>query len=105
MSYRRLKADRIFDGEQMHEGQLLLLNDDGTIEAITADDGEAAEVYTGILSPGFVNSHCHLELSHLKNKVAPGEGMVQFLIDIVNARRNDDAEKMHAIARAENEMW
>ena len=24
------------------------------------------KIYHGILCPGFINSHCHLELSHLK---------------------------------------
>lgn len=89
----------------MHEGRLLLLQEDGTVEAIIADDGETSENYAGILCPGFINSHCHLELSHLKDKVAEGEGMVQFLIDVVHARKNADEGKMEAIRKAERELW
>lgn len=105
MTNRRLRADKIFDGEELKEGQVLLLQDDGTIEAIIPDDGNEAEPYNGILCPGFINSHCHLELSHLKNKVPPGEGMVQFLIDVVKARRHFHEDKMLPMEKAERHMW
>ena len=38
------------------------------------DAGEGIEVYSGIISPGFVNAHCHLELSHLKGKIPQKTG-------------------------------
>jgi cytosine/adenosine deaminase-related metal-dependent hydrolase len=37
------------------------------------------EFYNGILSPGFVNAHCHLELSHLQGVAPPQAGMAGFL--------------------------
>ena len=30
------------------------------------------EIFNGILCPGFVNAHCHLELSHLLGKLEKG---------------------------------
>ena len=104
MAHRRLKAAKIFDGEKLTEGQLLILQQDGTVEGIVPDDGSGSETMEGILCPGFINSHCHLELSHMKSKVPPGGGMVQFLIDIVHARRRTDEGKMEAIRMAENEL-
>ena len=37
------------------------------------------EVFSGILCPGFVNSHCHLELSHLKGSVKQEKGLINFI--------------------------
>ena len=31
------------------------------------------EIFKGILCPGFVNAHCHLELSHLLGKTKKGK--------------------------------
>lgn len=52
--------------------------------------GECApgeEVLQGAIVPGFVNSHCHIELSHLHGKFRKGTGMAGF-IDQINALRD-----------------
>jgi cytosine/adenosine deaminase-related metal-dependent hydrolase len=36
------------------------------------------EFYSGILVPGFLNAHCHLELSHLSGAIPPGGGFTAF---------------------------
>ncbi len=87
------------------EGKLLLLKPGGEVEAVINDDGEGAESFSGILLPGLINCHCHLELSHLRSLVPPGLGMVDFLISVVQARKNDHKGKEVAIAEAEAEMW
>ena len=59
---------------------------DGTILAV----GECAPdeiVSEGALVPGFVNGHCHVELSHLHKKFVKGTGMAGF-IDQINALRD-----------------
>ena len=45
------------------------------------------EVAQGAIVPGFVNSHCHIELSHLHKKFRKGTGMAGF-IDQINALRD-----------------
>ncbi len=44
------------------------------------------EYYSGIIIPGFVNAHCHLELSHLKGKIEQGQGLSQFIKKVQNIR-------------------
>ena len=70
--YQKFQATQIFTGTELLEGPLVFITKkDGTIEAIVGveEAGEQIQHFEGILSPGFINAHCHLELSHLKNKI------------------------------------
>src|SRR5947208_1549861 len=63
------------------------------------------EQVSGIICPGFVNTHCHLELSHLKDKVKQRTGLVNFIIDIQTNRGADSALVLEAAAKADAEMY
>ncbi len=66
---------------------------------------ELAEKYEGILTPGFINAHCHLELSYLKGKVAKHTGLHGFVKDLMAVRKFSFDEEINAsIETAENEM-
>jgi cytosine/adenosine deaminase-related metal-dependent hydrolase len=59
---------------------------------------------SGALVPGFVNAHCHLELSHLKSKFPEKTGLPQFL-SLVTQQRNVPIEIINeAMEMAEKEM-
>lgn len=66
--------------------------------------GEGVEHFEGILSPGFVNCHCHLELSHMKGKIPEKTGLVDFVFKVVTERGASEEEILVAIAHAETEM-
>ncbi|MCH5600188.1 hypothetical protein [Niabella ginsengisoli] len=85
MAYIKLQADQIFDGYLFHENKVLVLQSDGTVEEIIAieDAGGDAQKIPGILSPGFINCHCHLELSHLKDQIAENTGLAGFVRQVV----------------------
>ena len=63
-------------------------------------------IFKGALIPGFVNSHCHLELSHLKGKFRKGTGMAGF-IDQINELRDSSSsqEKSNCIERELKGLW
>ena len=66
--------------------------------------GEDIEECNGILCPGFVNAHCHLELSHLKGLVSEKTGLVDFILSVVNERHFEERVILQAIEKAEDEM-
>ena len=63
------------------------------------------EQVSGIICPGFVNTHCHLELSHLKDKVTQRTGLVNFIIELQKSRGAVSALIADAIEKADKEMY
>ena len=108
MSYRKFNADNLFDGYRLlGEGQVLITEEAGKISAIVpvSEAGDDVEKMDGILSPGLVNCHCHLELSHLKDVIPPHTGLIEFLCSVVTKRGFDPAVIKQEIERAEKEMY
>lgn len=106
--YRKFKADQVFTGTGILSGDhVLITTNNGTIVDIVNSDnaGDNIEVFKGLLSPGFINAHCHLELSHLKNKIAAGTGLVDFVQTVMTTRGATAEEKSEAMQAAEEEMY
>ncbi|HTB27101.1 MAG TPA: amidohydrolase family protein [Puia sp.] len=106
MSYRKLKADYLFDGYKMQKSVVLICTQNGIIETIVDEDqaGEGIENLSGILSPGFINCHCHLELSHLKGLIQEKQGLVDFVLSVIGRRQLPEELKLEAILNAESDM-
>jgi cytosine/adenosine deaminase-related metal-dependent hydrolase len=105
---QKITADKIYPISQAPlENAIVITDDAGKILAIEnrADhDPTSVAYHPGMLIPGFVNTHCHLELSHMKGKVDTGTGLIPFITGVVTKRNADPAEIADAIARAEAEM-
>lgn len=107
---RLLTADHIFNGEAFFQNALLVLNDDGSVHDFlrTADRSqlETAEHFRGTLSPGFINTHCHLELSHMLGKVSQGKGFAKFATELIPQRNYiSPGEIAEVCAKADAEMY
>jgi cytosine/adenosine deaminase-related metal-dependent hydrolase len=109
---KSFKADYIFPvcADPIKNG-IVTVDDFGKIIAVI-DPSLLPETYNapveqlnGIICPGFVNTHCHLELSHLREKVKQRTGLVNFIIDIQKSRDLDSAMVLDAAARADTEMY
>lgn len=108
MSVKRITASYIYTldaGEPIRNGFVEYDDTDGTILNV----GECASdevVQDCAIVPGFVNSHCHVELSHLHGKFVKGTGMAGF-IDQINALRdwagNDVKTKL--VQQWMDKMW
>jgi len=89
MNYRKIKADYLFTGSGLAgPDKVLVITAEGIIEAIlpAEEAGEDVEYQPGLLSPGFINCHCHLELSHMKGVLPERNGLVDFLLAIMRQR-------------------
>lgn len=107
LTYRKFKADQLFTGTEMLDRDKVLVTDaSGSVIAIVdqSEAGEDVQHLNGILSPGFINCHCHLELSHMKGMVPEQTGLVDFVFAVVNDRHFPDEEILDAINQAEDEM-
>jgi len=93
-------SPRIKDG-------VVILDGDKIARITTRDkvSKEQLETYHGIIIPGFINTHCHLELSHLKGKVDSGTGLISFIDQVVKYRDSDQQEIDAAIIEADEFMW
>lgn len=63
------------------------------------------EIVKGAIVPGFVNAHCHLELSHMLGKVTPKSGLVDFLISIMKLRASEEAVIIKEASNADALMF
>jgi cytosine/adenosine deaminase-related metal-dependent hydrolase len=106
--YQKFQASLLFTGNQLLDDadQVLITKADGTVDALVPvfEAGEDVQQLDGILSPGFVNAHCHLELSHMKGMIPPHSGLQEFVKQIVALRQVETELIQEAIVLAEAEM-
>src|SRR6056297_833816 len=90
---RRIAANYIFSltSKPLKNG-IVEIDDQGKILDIINTKGELSEsrnleFYNGVLVPGFVNTHCHLELSELKNVLEEKKGLPFFIQQMFEYRK------------------
>jgi cytosine/adenosine deaminase-related metal-dependent hydrolase len=109
---RKLTADYIFPIFQppVKNGIVIVDNNGLVLENVIDPDIidysiSDVETHTGFICPGFINSHCHLELSYLKGKMSEHTGLDKFIIELEQIRKGiKEDEKTNAILNAEDEM-
>lgn len=105
----KLSADYIhpISSEPIPNG-VVILNQEGIILDIdlTANhDPSSVKKYKGHLVPGFINTHCHLELSHMQNIAYSGTGLLDFIAKVVSLREFPKDIIDEAMVTADRKMW
>ena len=98
----------LFDGHQfLGPDKVLILDTAGTVQAIVDKNEAGGDIQhlEGFLSPGFVNTHCHLELSHMKGVIPEKTGLPAFLTAVMTQRGSPSPETEAQLTAAETAMW
>ena len=106
--YRKFTADYIFNGYQMLAGQQAIITDNNgrILDVLPVQNaGDEIQQLDGLICPGFINAHCHIELSHLKGLIPEGGGLVNFVQQVMTQRKATDEVVQQAIEDAASEMY
>ncbi len=111
---KSFRADYVFPvcADPIKNG-IVTVDDAGMVIAVadqnTPPPGAVADVpveqLSGIICPGFVNTHCHLELSHLRGKIARHTSLAGFIKDVQQEMASDERQVLDAAYAADHEMY
>lgn len=104
---KKFSAEKIFTGKEILTDKVIVTDDTGKILAIDSTENHSPESvwkFDGAICAGFVNAHCHLELSYMRNRISRGNGLVQFVKDLLTIRNESLEVVLAAIEDANEEM-
>lgn len=89
---------------------IVSVDENGVIVDIVDTNGQLPELerlehHSGIIVPGFINAHCHLELSHLQGKLSEKNGMGGFLGEINLLRSIPEEDMLIAARKSDRDMY
>lgn len=107
---RRFSANYVYpiSGAPIRNGVVVLDSNNCIVEVLNPKGNEkefaSMEFHNGVLVPGFVNAHCHLELSHLKDRLLKLQGIAGFVSQIRQLRGDESADIDKSIQHALTEL-
>ncbi|MDR0907000.1 MAG: amidohydrolase family protein [Rikenellaceae bacterium] len=99
---RRFSAHLILTPDGLMPDAVVTVDDTGAVVEVRQverlDSEAGVEFHSGIIVPGFVNAHCHFELSYLRRAIPAGGGFGAFARGIAENRGRFSAEERVAAA-------
>jgi cytosine/adenosine deaminase-related metal-dependent hydrolase len=111
MRMKKFAADFAFtlDGSAKPVERPLVVTDEAgkilSVSQYSQDELSDTEYHEGILIPGMVNAHCHIELSHLKGAFRQATGMSGFIYQINELRESVDEKGRFEAMKGEFENF
>lgn len=109
---RFLSANYLFPIHQqpIKDGVLVIDEEGKIIDLIdpfiaSVSDVLPVEKFEGILCPGLINAHCHLELSHLRGKLMQKKKLTHFISEVIEKRNAEEGIILDAMKVADSEMY
>lgn len=105
MKSRKISSHYLITGGRLYRNPLITVDGDGSIISVEHDISNTdslanVEFYSGLLIPGMVNTHCHIEYSYMCGKIAQGRGLPHFISSIIEAKRDENISEEKKIAAA-----
>jgi aminodeoxyfutalosine deaminase len=96
-------------GEVLKNG-IVVVDNEGTILDVIDTGGELRELasmefHAGIIVPGFVHAHTHLQLSHLRGIIQPNSGIIPFLKQVALLKNASEETVVHSARQWDRLMW
>ncbi len=105
---RTYSADIIYPGNSPAiKNGYIAIDEQGKITKLgeLTSDINIDQHFEGGICPGFINAHCHLELSFLFEKIPTHTGLIDFIKHVIELRDQfDHAVEQQAIQKAANDM-
>ena len=107
---RKIAAHYALVGGELRRNIVVEVDDSrqiiSVVESKSLDNMAGVEFHPGILIPGMINLHCHLELSYLRGAIAEETGFGGFARAIGQVRNNfTNEQRIHAASVADSVMW
>ncbi|MDR1593019.1 MAG: amidohydrolase family protein [Prevotellaceae bacterium] len=106
---RLISGHYVFTGREFVRNGVVEFDNAGKVVSIgslgdSVIEKERTEFFNGIISPGFINAHCHSELSHIKGVIPQHSGMTEFCKSVISYRNSDVNEQVLAMYEADKQM-
>jgi cytosine/adenosine deaminase-related metal-dependent hydrolase len=95
----------VLNGVLVMQGQRVVDFIDPAQHQGPSPDSSSVRKLNGILSPGFINAHCHLELSGLAGMLSKGSGLAGFILELQRIRSREDEDMIEAARRQDQYMF
>lgn len=105
---RKIAAHYLISAGRLYKNPIVEIDDDGVVISVETDVANidsiaGVEFYNGVLVPGLVNCHCHLEYSYVKGMIPPGSGLPEFIRSIIEIKSKGEIPQKDMAKAAE--VW